>query len=58
MVTIRQTAAFFGRKLHLDEKKVYLFLRTVAWSVGAFALSCTVSLLSGYSVSGRVRQFS
>lgn len=50
MVTIRQTAASIERKLHMDEKKLYLFLRTAAWTFGAFVLSCAASLLSGYSI--------
>lgn len=51
MVTLRQTAASIERKLHMDEKKVYLFLRTAAWTFGAFIVSCTASLLSGCSIS-------
>lgn len=50
MVTLRQTAAFIERKLHINEKKVYLFLRTTAWFFGAFVLSCAAGLLAGYSI--------
>lgn len=48
MNKIRHAAIYTGKKLHLNEKKIYLFLRTLVWMLGAFIVSGVISFLLGY----------
>lgn len=47
---MEKLAAGAAKSLHVDEKKMYLVVRTMVVGLAAFLVACAVSLLLGYSM--------